>query len=452
MVEMARADLRRCAAWSRARRDGRHGRASRRPVSRCATTSFRARARRLTLARGLCGRHVPLVSVIEAAQRSGRSRPSCLREFELGFAWARLQRAMGGERGKADERLKRDWQGLWRRRSASSLVLLVLPCSWSSTCATAWPFSLHHGDRASRRTTSLRRMRLRRHRALRQRRTLALPSSSTVARSRRSACASSACDARPSHSRCAPSRRWFPTSRASRTFIRASPAGSSSSTSTRRASGCAPGSRWRASSRRSCSHRRTNISPRAAQPARTPRARSSQRRASRLKVLGMTDAEIRAIEKSGRAAPAGDRHRAARRGRAASRRLRRNGRRSFDRDPHGRRSLARLGDRRGSGSGIPQRPARQHARRLEFPTSGREPFDGQVEFIYPTLTERTRTLRVRFAGRESDGALAPGHVRQRRFPRGAARALTVPRDAVVDTGETQHVFVVERRSRFEPRR
>ena len=32
---------------------------------------------------------------------------------------------------------------------------------------------------------------------------------------------------------------------------------------------------------------------------------------------------------------------------------------------------------------------------LEFPGSGRAAFNARVEFIYPTLTERTRTVRVR---------------------------------------------------------
>src|SRR5512145_743838 len=32
---------------------------------------------------------------------------------------------------------------------------------------------------------------------------------------------------------------------------------------------------------------------------------------------------------------------------------------------------------------------------LDFPASGRTPFKSRVDFVYPTLTERTRTLRVR---------------------------------------------------------
>ena len=79
--------------------------------------------------------------------------------------------------------------------------------------------------------------------------------------------------------------------------------------------------------------------------------------------------------------------------------------------------------------------------RLEFSSSGRAPFEARVEFLYPTLTERTRTLRVRFVVGNSDGALRPGLYGTAEFDAGPRRVLTVPRDAVVDTGLEQHVFV-----------
>jgi membrane fusion protein, copper/silver efflux system len=44
---------------------------------------------------------------------------------------------------------------------------------------------------------------------------------------------------------------------------------------------------------------------------------------------------------------------------------------------------------------------------LDFPASGR-PFAARVDFLYPTLTERTRTLRVRFSVGQSRGTLRPG--------------------------------------------
>jgi Cu(I)/Ag(I) efflux system membrane fusion protein len=88
---------------------------------------------------------------------------------------------------------------------------------------------------------------------------------------------------------------------------------------------------------------------------------------------------------------------------------------------------------------------------LDFPASGRAPFEARVDFLYPTLTERTRTLRVRFAVDNPDGALRPGLYGTAEFDVGARRALTVPRDAVVDTGLEQHVFVATGPGDFFPR-
>jgi Cu(I)/Ag(I) efflux system membrane fusion protein len=78
---------------------------------------------------------------------------------------------------------------------------------------------------------------------------------------------------------------------------------------------------------------------------------------------------------------------------------------------------------------------------LSFPMSGRNAFAAKVQFIYPTLTERTRTVRVRITVPNKDGTLRPGMYGSAEFPPVARKALTVPRDAVIDTGESQHVFI-----------
>lgn len=88
---------------------------------------------------------------------------------------------------------------------------------------------------------------------------------------------------------------------------------------------------------------------------------------------------------------------------------------------------------------------------LSFPMSSREPFSAKVEFIYPTLTERTRTVRVRLTVPNADGALRPGMYGSAEFPPVAREALTVARDAVIDTGESQHVFVHTSENVLEPR-
>jgi Cu(I)/Ag(I) efflux system membrane fusion protein len=87
---------------------------------------------------------------------------------------------------------------------------------------------------------------------------------------------------------------------------------------------------------------------------------------------------------------------------------------------------------------------------LDFPASGRSPFTARVDFVYPTLTERTRTLRVRLSAGNPSGTLRPGLYGTAVFEAAGQNVITVPRDAVVDTGVQQHVFVAVG-DMFEPR-
>jgi membrane fusion protein, copper/silver efflux system len=88
---------------------------------------------------------------------------------------------------------------------------------------------------------------------------------------------------------------------------------------------------------------------------------------------------------------------------------------------------------------------------LDFPVSGRAPFKSSIEFVYPTLTERTRTVRVRLGVANTDGKLRPGLYGTAEFSAPPRAATTVARDAVVYTGETQHVFVRLDNGVIEPR-
>jgi Cu(I)/Ag(I) efflux system membrane fusion protein len=87
---------------------------------------------------------------------------------------------------------------------------------------------------------------------------------------------------------------------------------------------------------------------------------------------------------------------------------------------------------------------------LDFPASGLPPFRARVDFVDPTLTERTRTLRVRLPVTNRGGALRPGLYGTAVFEAAGQHVITVPRDAVVDTGLQQHVFVAAG-DMFEPR-
>ena len=87
---------------------------------------------------------------------------------------------------------------------------------------------------------------------------------------------------------------------------------------------------------------------------------------------------------------------------------------------------------------------------VDFPGSGRAPFAARVEFVYPTLTPRTRTLQVRLPAANPNGVLRPGLYGTATFQSTAPNVLTVSRDAVVDTGRQQHVFVAAGGT-YEPR-
>lgn len=88
--------------------------------------------------------------------------------------------------------------------------------------------------------------------------------------------------------------------------------------------------------------------------------------------------------------------------------------------------------------------------RLQFPSSGSGMIASRAEFVYPTLSERTRTLRVRFSVPNPDRTLIPGAYGTAIFDVARPPALSVPRDALVDTGRRQHLFVASG-GMFEPR-
>jgi multidrug efflux pump subunit AcrA (membrane-fusion protein) len=87
---------------------------------------------------------------------------------------------------------------------------------------------------------------------------------------------------------------------------------------------------------------------------------------------------------------------------------------------------------------------------LEFPGASIVSRTARVEFVYPMLSEDTRTLRVRFSVPNADGGLRPGLFGSATFQVATGEILTVPRDAVVDTGVQQHVFVAAD-DMFDPR-
>lgn len=78
---------------------------------------------------------------------------------------------------------------------------------------------------------------------------------------------------------------------------------------------------------------------------------------------------------------------------------------------------------------------------------------GEIIFIHPNVDEVTRTALVRIAVPNSQGLLRAGMYAVASINTDSVdEATIVPREAVIDTGESQLVFVSTGRGRFEPRR
>jgi Cu(I)/Ag(I) efflux system membrane fusion protein len=78
-------------------------------------------------------------------------------------------------------------------------------------------------------------------------------------------------------------------------------------------------------------------------------------------------------------------------------------------------------------------------------------FPTKVEQVYPEVDLATRTARVRFRIENKDLALRPGQFGTVELRGKSAAALTIPMDAVIDTGRSVYVFLAEEGGRFEAR-
>ena len=78
-------------------------------------------------------------------------------------------------------------------------------------------------------------------------------------------------------------------------------------------------------------------------------------------------------------------------------------------------------------------------------------YEGRITFIHPTVDEKTRTLTARAEVVNTDGALRPGMYATAMIRPAAARALTVPTEAVLPTGTQDLVFVNRGDGQFTPR-
>ena len=76
----------------------------------------------------------------------------------------------------------------------------------------------------------------------------------------------------------------------------------------------------------------------------------------------------------------------------------------------------------------------------------------KVDLVYPLVNAEARTRRVRMQLRnDATKAYAPGEFGTIELAVTARRGVSIPRDALVDTGTASYVFVVETEGRFTPR-
>ena len=80
-----------------------------------------------------------------------------------------------------------------------------------------------------------------------------------------------------------------------------------------------------------------------------------------------------------------------------------------------------------------------------------ESFRGRVDFVYPTLTEETRTAKVRLVIPNPKGQLKPGMFVRVSLSGRARKALAIPRSALIETGERQIAFVERSAGVYAPR-
>jgi multidrug efflux pump subunit AcrA (membrane-fusion protein) len=80
-----------------------------------------------------------------------------------------------------------------------------------------------------------------------------------------------------------------------------------------------------------------------------------------------------------------------------------------------------------------------------------EAFRGRIDFVYPTLTEETRTVKARLVIPNPKGLLKPGMFVRVSLSGKGREALAVSRSALIQTGERQIAFVEQSAGVYAPR-
>lgn len=88
---------------------------------------------------------------------------------------------------------------------------------------------------------------------------------------------------------------------------------------------------------------------------------------------------------------------------------------------------------------------------VTVPTYPGKQFNGRIEYVYPNVSETTRTLQVRIRLANPDGLLKPGMFANVVLDDGARQdVLQVPSEAVITTGRRSVVIVADGGGKFHP--
>jgi len=90
-------------------------------------------------------------------------------------------------------------------------------------------------------------------------------------------------------------------------------------------------------------------------------------------------------------------------------------------------------------------------RSAQIRVEGLPPLDGRILLVPPQFDERGRTGKLRLEANNTRSFLVPGMIVDVVLYFAPRSAITVPVDAVIDSGAKQHVFVAVSNGRYELR-
>jgi RND family efflux transporter MFP subunit len=89
---------------------------------------------------------------------------------------------------------------------------------------------------------------------------------------------------------------------------------------------------------------------------------------------------------------------------------------------------------------------------ITFPSFPGETFRGRVTFVSPEMDPKTRTLKLRIELANPDHKIVPDMYANVELKLDYGKKLSIPQEAVLDSGANQMVFVAKEGGYFEPRK